>query len=403
MFEPRRYATGSARRRWGCCDLWFQDRRPRAAHGAGPGVTDVIDLRAVLLCGATLVIAHAAAGEPRAAGEPPVAAANVDEAGRRAVPARILPVPEDASKELQALIRAPYPPNVLAPPPRTREEWAALDKNYDAQWSKTLAELRKSLDVVVEPATIAGVKTYVVSPAQLPARNRDRLLVHVHGGAYVAGGGEAGTTEAIVMAGVGGYRVISIDYRLAPEAPFPAALDDVIAVWRALAQTVKPQNMAIFGTSAGGGLALAAVLRAKDEGLPTPAAVAALTPWSDLGKVGDSYFVNEYVDNMLVTFDGWLAGAAALYAGGRDLKNPWLSPVYGDFKDFPPTILTSGTRDLFLSNTVRAHRKMRRAGVAADLNVYEGMSHAQFSGPEMPESREIFGEVARFFDARLAR
>ena len=119
--------------------------------------------------------------------------------------------------------------------------------------------------------------------------------------------------------------------------------------------------------------------------------------------MGDSYFTNEYVDNMLVTWDGWLGGAAHLYADGRDLKNPYLSPVYGDYRNFPPTILTTGTRDLFLSNTVRVHRKLRRAGVVADLNVYEGMSHAQYAGPDMLEAREVFEDIARFFDAHLGK
>lgn len=315
----------------------------------------------------------------------------------------MIPVPGDVSKQLQALIRAPYPPGVLAPAPRTKEDWAALDKRLDAGWSKTLAAMRKSLKVSVEPTTIAGVRAYLVTPAYLPPANRDRMLIHVHGGGYVAGGGEAATSEAILMAGIGGYRIISLDYRMPPDAPFPAALDDALTVWEAVSQTVKPQNMAIFGSSSGGGLALATVLRAKDKGLPLPGAVSAATPWSDLNKIGDSYFANEYVDNMLVTWDGWLSGAAQLYANGHDLKHPYLSPVYGDFTNFPPTILTAGTRDLFLSNTVRVHRKMRRAGVVADLNVYEGMSHAQFAGPEMPESREIFEDIARFFDTHLGR
>jgi monoterpene epsilon-lactone hydrolase len=162
-------------------------------------------------------------------------------------------------------------------------------------------------------------------------------------------------------------------------------------------------DLRLFGSSAGGGLALATVLRAKDQGLPLPAAVSAATPWSDLEKVGDSYFTNEYVDNTLVSWDAGLGAAARVYANGHNLKDPYLSPVYGNFKNFPPTILTTGSRDLFLSNTIRVHRNMRRAGVVADLNVYEGMSHAQFGGPDSPEAREIFQNIGRFFDERLAR
>ena len=105
-----------------------------------------------------------------------------------------------------------------------------------------------------------------------------------------------------------------------------------------------------------------------------------------------------------MTWDGWIGRAAKLYANGKDLKDPQLSPIYGDFAQFPPTILTSGTRDLFLSNTVRTHRKLRRAGVVADLNVYEGQSHAQYSfNMNAPETTEAFTDIAKFFDRYLAK
>src|SRR5262245_49112483 len=124
--------------------------------------------------------------------------------------------------------------------------------------------------------------------------------------------------------------------------------------------------MAIFGTSTGGGMTLAMILRAKAEGLALPAAIAPGTPWSDLTETGDSYKTNEWIDNVLVSYSGYLSHAARLYANGRDLKDPQLSPIYGDFTGFPPAILTSGTRDLFLSLTVLTHRKLRRAGVEAE-------------------------------------
>ena len=119
-------------------------------------------------------------------------------------------------------------------------------------------------------------------------------------------------------------------------------------------------------------------------------------------KTGDSYFVNEGVDNILVSYDGWLEDAAKLYAAGHDLKDPMLSPVYGDVTGFPPTLLTSGTRDLFLSNTVRMHLKLRQAGVNADLIVFEGMSHAQYHlNPGAPETRFHFTELGKFFSSHL--
>jgi epsilon-lactone hydrolase len=204
--------------------------------------------------------------------------------------------------------------------------------------------------------------------------------------------------------GFGKFKVISIDYRMPPDFPYPAAMDDAMAVWKEVVKTNDPNKMAIFGTSTGGGMTLAMVLRAKTEGLPLPAAIAPGTPWSDMTKTGDSFFTNDKVDNILVSNDGWLGDAAKLYANGHDLKDPQLSPIYGDLTGFPPTILTSGTRDLFLSNTVRVHRKLRQAGVVADLHVFEGQSHAQYAGdPDAPETKEHFGELTAFFDKYLAK
>ena len=164
-----------------------------------------------------------------------------------------------------------------------------------------------------------------------------------------------------------------------------------------------PRRIGVVGTSTGGGMTLALMLRAKAEGLPLPGAIAPGTPWSDMTEVGDSYKANEWLDNVLVSYSGYLSHAAKLYAAGHDLRDPQLSPIYGDFAGLPPAILTTGTRDLFLSNTVRTHRKLRRAGVEAELNVYEGLSHAQYLvNPAAPEAKEVFGDIAAFFDKHLA-
>jgi epsilon-lactone hydrolase len=177
-----------------------------------------------------------------------------------------------------------------------------------------------------------------------------------------------------------------------------------MAVYKEIVKTTDAKKIAIFGTSTGGGMTLAMVLRAKMEGLPLPAAIAPGTPWSDMTKTGDSYFTNDTVDNVLVSNEGWLGDAAKLYANGHDLKDPLLSPVYGDLHGFPPTILTSGTRDLFLSNTVRVHRKLRDAGVVADLIMFEGMSHAQYLfSADAPENKQHFAELSAFFDKYLAK
>ncbi|MDR2800687.1 MAG: alpha/beta hydrolase [Desulfovibrio sp.] len=314
---------------------------------------------------------------------------------------REIPVPDTVSREMQGLIGA-GPPPFWDLRPKTTAEWKDFVQKVAVAGEAALPKLRKLMRVTVEPGIAAGVPVFTVTPQNMSSGNAGRILLHFHGGGYVLNPGEAGTQEAILMAGTGGFRVVSVDYRMAPDFPYPAALDDAIAVYRELLKTFPAGKIGVFGTSAGGGMTLALALRAKAEGLPLPAALAPGTPWADLTKTGDSYFANAGVDNILVSYDGWLGEAAKLYAAGRDLKDPLLSPVYGDVSGFPPTLLTTGTRDLFLSNTVRVHMKLLQAGISAELVVFEGMSHAQYCmDPEAPETRFHFSELAKFFNKYL--
>jgi epsilon-lactone hydrolase len=323
--------------------------------------------------------------------------------GGRDLPAKAVPVPDTVSPQMQKLIGAPLTPtwNVI---PKTSEEWKAqVNAGYEATM-KGLPALREALGVKVEPITLDGVKAYMVTPASIPPENRNRLLVHVHGGCFVSFPGESGTAEAIYMAGFGRFKVISVDYRMPPDHPYPAALDDAMTAWKAATKMAAPKNMAIFGSSAGGNLTLAMVLRAKQDRLPLPAAIAPGTPMSDLTNAGDSFQTNAMLDNVLVAPGANCDQRAALYAKGRDLKDPMLSPVYGDLRGFPPAILTTGTRDLLLSSTVRVHRKLRQAGVEAVLQVYEGQSHAHYyRDVNAPETKEAFTEIAQFFDKHLGK
>lgn len=206
------------------------------------------------------------------------------------------------------------------------------------------------------------------------------------------------------MAGLGHFKVISIDYRMPPEAYFPGALNDAMTVYKAALKTTDPNNVAVFGTSAGGALVLEMMLHAKQLSIPLPGAIAPGTPMADVTKTGDTFYTNEMVDNVLVSRDGFCDAATVVYAHGASLSDPLLSPVYGDMHGFPPAILTTGTRDLLLSNTVRVHRKLREAGVEAQLEVFEGESHAQYQFDDrVPETKEAFGEITAFFDKHLGR
>jgi acetyl esterase/lipase len=178
-----------------------------------------------------------------------------------------------------------------------------------------------------------------------------------------------------------------------PLHPYPAALDDCMAVYKALLEQRSPRDIFVGGASAGGNLAAALIVRARDEGLPMPAGLVLLTPEVDLTESGDTFETNRFADNVL----GSLMQANLLYANGQDLRDPYISPLFADVVGFPPTFLQAGTRDLYLSNTVRMHRKLRAAGVLAELHVFEAMPHGGFGGA--PEDVELRMELRRFLDA----
>ena len=333
---------------------------------------------------------------------PQTVALAADALAPREEPAKSIPVPTaDVSPGMQAFIAAPLNPN-WDKLWKTGEEARAFANDQAANVLKALPAMRERLHVKIETATMDGVTVRVLTPDTIPPENADKVLIHVHGGCYVLYPGEAGTREAAMMAGFGHYKVISVDYRMPPEAYFPAAVEDAVTVYEAVLKTTAPKNIAFFGTSAGGALTLEMVLRARQKGLPMPGAIAPGSPMSDVTKTGDSFYTNEKVDNVLVSRDGFCDAATVIYAQGHDLADPLLSPVYGDMRGFPPAILTTGTRDLLLSNTVRVHRKLRDAGVDAQLEVYEGQSHAQYQFDDrLPETKVAFGEIASFFGQHL--
>jgi monoterpene epsilon-lactone hydrolase len=234
----------------------------------------------------------------------------------RDIPAYFLPVPDDISPEMRQIVAAPPAPWDIHP--KNIQEWKELVAKVAAPAKTLLPAMREKLGVKLEPTTIAGVKAFVLTPQIITSENQNRVFLHFHGGAYVLNPGEPGTREATLMAAFGHVRVISVE--TSTEAPYPAALDDCVAVYRELLKTVPAQNIAVFGTSTGGGLTMALVLRAKQDGLALPAAIAPGSPWADLTKTGDTFYSHNLVDNFQVSYDGYLKDSAYLYANGRDLK-----------------------------------------------------------------------------------
>ena len=320
----------------------------------------------------------------------------------RDTPAKTIPVPDDVSAQLQAVIARPLHGGWNTPP-TTPAGWRRLAASQAVAAVSVVEPMARRLRVRIEHGTIDGVKVYRVTPRNIPAGNARRLLIHLHGGCYVLNPGEAALPEAVLMAGLSHMPVISVDYRMPPTAYFPAALDDAMTVYRAALRTTKPKDIGVFGSSAGGALTLEMMLRAKQARLPLPGALAVGTPMADETGHGDSHRTNALVDNVLVSPSGFCTAAARFYANGHDMADPMISPLRGDLHDLPPTILTTGTRDLLLSDTVRTHQKLLWSGVQADLLVFEGMSHAQFTlDDRIPEDRQAFTEISAFLDRHLS-
>ena len=325
----------------------------------------------------------------------------------RTVPARDLPVPPGASDALQAAIAAAGG-NVninarAAVVPTTEAEWRAIIEARDLKIDGFLEAQAAQFKTHFERSELAGVAIHRVTPDVLAPDAGGRVLLYLHGGAYVFGGGDMGAREALVIAAQTGLPVVSVDYRMPPDHPHPAAVDDAVAVYRELLKQHDPRAIAVGGTSAGGGLALALVHKLKQSGLAVPGALYLGTPWTDLTAASDSLWTNEGVDRFLVTYNGMLKACAELYAAGTDLRDPLLSPVYGDFSGFPPAYFVTGTRDMLLSDSARVHRKLRAAGVQASLNVYEGISHAEYAAlVGTPEWQQAYGEMRAFLEEHLA-
>ncbi|MBP6382473.1 MAG: alpha/beta hydrolase [Pseudomonadales bacterium] len=312
--------------------------------------------------------------------------------------ARRIPLPASVSPQARAFLAMPRMTFGERPPLADKEAWrrrvAAMDIGSEARAQQMLALVGDRARV--ETRTIAGVVVHVATPVEPQPSRREWLRITVHGGGLVYMGGSFARAEAALVALQTGCEAWSVDYRMPPDHPCPAAVDDVVEAYRAALGTHAPGRIVISGASAGGNLAAAAVLKARDLGLPLPGALGLFTPECDLTESGDSFATNLDVDNVL---PGPLPEEIALYADGADLRHPYLSPLFGDFTPgYPPTQVQTGTRDLLLSNSVRMHRALRAGGVAAELHVWEAMPHGGF-GPDAPES----AEARREFDVFLER
>jgi monoterpene epsilon-lactone hydrolase len=312
------------------------------------------------------------------------------------VPERLIAAPHSISAEARAVLgRAAETPFSWPPypAPNDMEGWTRYAEGANANMRMMIrASPEPGDDAPFESMNLGSFHCFRCEGSVKDSASSRRVLFQVHGGALIAGGGDLCRTLASRAALRLDAIVYAPDYRLPPQCPFPAALDDCVAAYRHVLGLHEPGQIVVQGSSAGGNLAAALMLRAKAESLPMPAGLVLETPQLDLTESGDSFQTNEIID---VVLQHGLGPVNRLYANGHDLANPLLSPLFGDFSGgWPPTLLTAGTRDLFLSNAVRMLHGLRDAGAAVELLVYEAMPHGGFFGT--PEDQRVHRDVARF-------
>lgn len=312
------------------------------------------------------------------------------------VPAREIPIPSSVSPEAQAYLARGPMPAFPYPPLHDVNAWHTLIAAIEEMSLGRLKDSGKISEVgfEVDEISVDGVTVFIVTPPDVGPEDT-RVYLEPHGGAFYIGRGELCRAVGIMTATQVRMRVWAVDYRMSPDHPYPAAVDDCLAAYRFLLREHRPEEIVVGGVSAGGNLTAALILRARDEGLPLPAAAVMATPGVDFTRSGDTGKTNLGVDTVLTSDD---PSPLQLYAGDHNLTAPYLSPLYGDFtKGFPPTILASGTRDILLSDTVRMHRALCAAAVPAELHVLEAAPHGFFGGGT-PEDDDLDREIRRFIE-----
>jgi acetyl esterase/lipase len=308
---------------------------------------------------------------------------------------RVVPVPSSLSFQSQYFLRRQEPDQ--GPP----VSLADRRKGTDAYTAGARVEWTQVCPNQLVDDKIAGVPVHIVTPDGLPEANKDKVLLNLHGGGFNSDSGSY--TESIPIAYYTRVKVVAVLYRLAPEAPFPAAVDDSVAVYKELLKTYKPEHIVIYGTSAGAILTAEVAVKLKQLGLPLPAALGIFSGMGDFARDGDSiamYALRGLTGHLDPPGTG---PHDPEYVGTTDPKDPVLSPIYADLHGLPPTLFITSGRDLLLSGTANLHRAYLNAGVDARLVVFDALPHAFWYSSKLPEALEANHMMADFFVKQLGK
>ncbi|MGA2167033.1 MAG: alpha/beta hydrolase [Terracidiphilus sp.] len=347
----------------------------------------------VLLLASAALAAQQPAPQPTTAAEAPHRDTSFIDAQGTAHVTRVVPVPETISTQAQLVLGRPEPDQ--GPP----QSLADRRKMTDAYTARARVAWSRICPIALVDDTIAGVPVHIVTPAGLS--DPGKVLLNLHGGGFNSDSGSY--TESIPIASYSKIKVVAVLYRLAPEHPFPAAVDDSVAVYKELLKTYKPEHIVIYGTSAGAVLTAEVAAKLKQLGLPLPAALGIFSGMGDFARTGDSIAMYA-LWGLSGHLDPPEAGAHdPYYVANTDPKDPVLSPIYSDLHGLPPTLFVTSTRDLLLSGTVNLHRAYLNAGVDARLVVFDALTHAFWYDPQLPEAIEANHMMADFFVRHLSK
>lgn len=314
-------------------------------------------------------------------------------------------VPDTVSPEFQEHMKKLPDPVLrpMAPAPDDMEGWKRFHQTREKDLEPRVVSALKQYEPTIVERKLGNIPVLDIKPKGW--KESRQILVYLHGGAYTLASARSSLMKSAFAADATGFRVIAVDYTVAPRAKWQQITDEAIAVVQALIKeghTLK--DIGMFGDSAGGGMTPGVVLKMRDQKLGMPAALVLWSPWSDITETGDTYVTLKNAEPTYL-YERILKQSADAYADPKDQKHPYVSPVYGDYsKGFPPTLIQGGTKEIFLSNFVRQYQALDTAGQAVKLDLYEGMPHV-FQGqlPDAPESRLAMKKMKDFFLQHLGK
>lgn len=312
-------------------------------------------------------------------------------------------IPKTISEEAKAVLKTfneKYRHVKNLPSPNDLKGWESIKNKYIGYTRKLNLDTIDRFEPKIEHSSISGVSVVKITPKTW--KKNKTIIIYLHGGAYTLFTSKSSLYNIIPLAHSSGIRVISINYTTAPRKKWKGIVEEVTKV---IIQLDKDgydyKSMGILGDSAGGGLAISAILNLRNNGYNVPQAVALWSPWVDVTETGDTYQTLKDSEPTF-TYNSLLAHSANAYADIKEQKNPYVSPIYGDFKKgFPPTLIQGGTKELLLSNFIRIYQKMDISKVNVKLDIYEGMWHVFQSHYNIPESKIAIVKTADFFNTHL--